>query len=558
MSVKTEPLLAVHGLHVETEAGRILVDSASFEIHAGETLAIVGESGSGKTLSALSLLGLLPKGVRAASGKAVFFGQNILNLSENQLQKVRGKQIGMIFQEPMSALNPVVTIGVQMTEALRVHTELDRRAARNVALRALDLVQLARAKELLGRYPHELSGGMRQRVMIAAAMALEPSLLIADEPTTALDVRVQAQILALLQDLKSRFEMALLLITHDMGVVAEVADQVLVMRHGQVEETGPVLEIFGAPQAAYTRALLAAVPSGTGKFADKVEPMGPPVLKIENLRKSFGTGGLFGSGTRLILSDVTLSIAIGETLALVGESGSGKSTLGRAVVRLLDVDSGSILVDGEDIAAARSGRLRLLRRKVQILFQDPYASLDPRMSVIEAIAEPLVIHGIMTARMARGRALDMLQEVGLAAELAHRYPHQLSGGQRQRVALARALVVEPRLLIADEPTSALDVSVQAQILQLMTALQRRLGLAYLFITHDLAAVRGIAHRVAVMREGRIVEIGPTCDVLDAPRHPYTRALIDAVPIADPARARHRRGGCEIAETSIDTLESRVS
>ncbi len=377
MSVKTEPLLAVHGLHVETEAGRILVDSASFEIHAGETLAIVGESGSGKTLSALSLLGLLPKGVRAASGKAVFFGQNLLNLSENQLQKVRGKQIGMIFQEPMSALNPVVTIGVQMTEALRVHTELDRRAARNVALRALDLVQLARAQELLGRYPHELSGGMRQRVMIAAAMALEPSLLIADEPTTALDVRVQAQILALLQDLKSRFEMTLLLITHDMGVVAEVADQVLVMRHGQVEETGPVLEIFGAPQAAYTRALLAAVPSGTGKFADKVEPMGPPVLKIENLRKSFGTGGLFGSGTRLVLSDVTLSIAIGETLALVGESGSGKSTLGRAVVRLLDVDSGSILVDGEDIAAARSGRLRLLRRKVQILFQDPYASLDP-------------------------------------------------------------------------------------------------------------------------------------------------------------------------------------
>jgi ABC-type microcin C transport system duplicated ATPase subunit YejF len=536
----SEPLLAVHGLRLETEAGRILVKDTSFELRAGQTLAMVGESGSGKTLSALSLLGLLPKGVRRAGGKAIFLAQDLVSLSESQLQKVRGKQIGMIFQEPMSALNPVVTIGVQMTEALRVHTKIDRAAARHVALRALDLVHLARGPELLGRYPHELSGGMRQRVMIAAAMALEPSLLIADEPTTALDVRVQAQILALLRDLKNQFDMALLLITHDMGVVAEVADQVLVMRHGQVEETGPVDDIFGAPRAAYTRALLAAVPSGTGAFTQAIVSTKPLVLKIHGLHKSFRTGGLLGGDTRLILDDVTLSIAVGETLALVGESGSGKSTLGRAVVRLLDVEGGSILIDGEDIAIARGGQLRLLRRKVQILFQDPYASLDPRMSVIGAIAEPLVIHGLMTSRSARLRALEMVLEVGLTPELAQRYPHQLSGGQRQRVALARALIVEPRLLVADEPTSALDVSVQAQILELMTALQRRLGLSYLFITHDLAVVRGIAHRVAVMREGRIVEIGLTCDVLDAPSHPYTRALVDAVPIADPTRARRRR------------------
>jgi peptide/nickel transport system ATP-binding protein len=533
-------LLSVNGLSVESAFGRTLVDSLSFNVRSGETLAIVGESGSGKTLTALSLIGLLPERIRITDGCAMFEGRDLLRLDHKALEHVRGAAIGMVFQEPMSALNPVVTIGTQMTEALYVHRGYDRRQAIATAVRALDLMQLGRPRTLLGCYPHELSGGMRQRVMIAAAMALEPRLLIADEPTTALDVTVQMQILVLLGEVQAAFGTTILLITHDMGVVAERADRVLVMRHGRAQETGTVEDMFRSPRARYTRELLAAVPRSIAATLAPREQTGTPVLKVENVTKSFASGGLFRRERHVAVNAVSVEIARGETLALVGESGSGKTTLGRAVVRLEEIDSGCILLDGEDVSHASGPVLRALRQKVQIVLQDPLASLDPRMTVGEAIAESLVIQGLMHGRTAKERSRALLEEVGLAATLAGYYPHQLSGGQRQRVAVARAIGVNPRLLVADEPTSSLDVSVQAHVLELMAALQVRLGLSYLFITHDLSVVRRIAHRVAVMRAGRIVECGPASAVLNAPQHEYTRALVGAAPIPDPVLARQRR------------------
>ncbi len=546
MNPAADPLLAVAGLRVESPTGHPLVDGVNFSLRAGKTLAIVGESGSGKTLTALSLVGLLSPGLRVTAGWAGFAGRDLLGLDEEALRRVRGAAIGMVFQEPMSALNPVVTIATQMTEALRVHRGLDRGQAEAAAVRALDLVRLPRPRELLRRYPHELSGGMRQRVMIAAAMALAPPLLIADEPTTALDVTVQAEILTLLEEVKTALGTALLLITHDMGVVAEIADDVLVLRQGRVEETDDVAAIFRAPRAAYTRALLAAVPRAEAAVprAEAACPAArrtaPAVLALETVTKSFPAGSLFNRTERKVVDDVSFEIAAGETLALVGESGSGKSTIGRAVVGLVTVDRGRVLLAGKDLARARGAALRAMRQTAQIVFQDPYASLDPRMTVGEAIAEPLIIQGLARGRAARERSRALLEEVGLAAALAARYPHELSGGQRQRVAIARAIGVGPQLLVADEPTSALDVSVQARVLELVAALQERLCLAILFITHDLAVVRRIAHRVAVMRAGRILELGPARSLLGAPQHPYTRALIDAAPIPDPVQARQRR------------------
>ena len=478
----------------------------------------------------------------------------MFGLDEEALRRLRGAAIGMVFQEPMSALNPVVTIGTQMTEALRVHRGLDRPQAEAAALRALDLVRLPRARELLRRYPHELSGGMRQRVMIAAATALAPPLLIADEPTTALDVTVQAEILTLLDEVKAALGTALLLITHDMGVVAEIADRVLVLRHGQVEETGDVGTIFRAPRAIYTRALLAAVPRTEAVCHAGAAAPAPPVLVLENITKSFPLGGPFTRAARKAVDGVSLEIAAGETLALVGESGSGKSTVGRAVVGLITVDGGRVLLAGKDLARARGATRRAMRRKAQIVFQDPFASLDPRMSVGEAIAEPLIIQALARGRAARERSRLLLEEVGLPAAFAARYPHELSGGQRQRVAIARAIGVGPLLLVADEPTSALDVSVQARVLELLAELQERLRLAILFITHDLAVVRCVAHRIAVMREGRILELGPARSLLGAPQHPYTQTLIDAAPIPDPARARQRRRAKE-AETTTATCRA---
>ena len=554
MSLAADPLLAVAGLRVESPAGLPLVEGVGFRLRAGETLAIVGKSGSGKTLTALSLVGLLPRGLRRAAGQARFQGRDVFGLDEEALRRLRGAAIGMVFQEPMSALNPVVTIGTQMTEALRVHRGLDRPQAEAAALRALDLVRLPRARELLRRYPHELSGGMRQRVMIAAATALAPPLLIADEPTTALDVTVQAEILTLLDEVKAALGTALLLITHDMGVVAEIADRVLVLRHGQVEETGDVGTIFRAPRAIYTRALLAAVPRTEAVCHAGAAAPAPPVLVLENITKSFPLGGPFTRAARKAVDGVSLEIAAGETLALVGESGSGKSTVGRAVVGLITVDGGRVLLAGKDLARARGATRRAMRRKAQIVFQDPFASLDPRMSVGEAIAEPLIIQALARGRAARERSRLLLEEVGLPAAFAARYPHELSGGQRQRVAIARAIGVGPLLLVADEPTSALDVSVQARVLELLAELQERLRLAILFITHDLAVVRCVAHRIAVMREGRILELGPARSLLGAPQHPYTQTLIDAAPIPDPARARQRRRAKE-AETTTATCRA---
>ena len=553
------PLLALDGLSIAGGHGQILVEDVGFAINPGETLAVVGESGSGKTLTALSLLGLLPERLRVTGGAARFGGQDLLRLDESALQHVRGAAIGMVFQEPMSALNPVVTIGTQMTEALRIHRGLGRAAAAAAAIRALDLVHLRDPAGLMRRYPHQLSGGMRQRVMIAGAMVLEPALLIADEPTTALDVTVQMQILRLLAEMKARFGTAILLITHDMGVVAECADRVVVLRQGRMQETGPVGAIFHAPRAAYTRTLLAAVPrsdAGTTPPAVRSAAAGaagtgtPPVLAIERVSRSFRAGGLFRRQHHVAVDGVSLAIAAGETLALVGESGSGKTTLGRAVLGLEEIDAGRILLDGTDLRTTRGAARQALRRHVQIVFQDPYASLDPRMKVGDAIAEPLTLLGLLRGAAARARARALLQEVGLPADFADRYPHQLSGGQRQRVAIARAIGIGPRLLVADEPTSSLDVSVQAHVLDLMATLQARLGLACLFISHDLAIVRRVAHRVAVMRAGRVVETGPVDAVLDRPQDPYTRALIAAVPVPDPNRARCRAGGL-VAPTGID-------
>ncbi|MEE3650139.1 MULTISPECIES: glutathione ABC transporter ATP-binding protein GsiA [unclassified Brenneria] len=546
------------------------VRDLTFSVDRGETLAIVGESGSGKSVTSLALMRLIEQdGGVIPQGNMVFRRRNgqVLDLTtarQSLMRKLRGADLAMIFQEPMTSLNPVFSVGEQIAESIRLHQGMDHRAARREALRMLDLVRIPEARNVLDRYPHQLSGGMRQRVMIAMALSCKPSLLIADEPTTALDVTIQAQILQLIRVLQREMAMAVIFITHDMGVVAEVADRVLVMYRGENVETASVTDIFRAPRHRYTKALLAAVPKlGSmrgqplpAKFpllnqdAQPAADSAPqntipahtaPILQVSDLVTRFPIrSGILNRITRQVhaVEKVSFDLYPGETLSLVGESGCGKSTTGRALLRLVASQSGTITFNGQRIDRLSGPALQHLRREIQFIFQDPYASLDPRLTVGFSIMEPLLVHGVGNRRQAEERVAWLLARVGLEPEHARRYPHEFSGGQRQRICIARALALNPKVVIADEAVSALDVSIQAQIVNLMLELQREFGIAFLFISHDMAVVERISHRVAVMYMGQIVEIGPRSAVFEHPRHPYTRKLMAAVPVADPSR-RHR-------------------
>jgi peptide/nickel transport system ATP-binding protein len=537
------PVLSVRGLTVAVRSGggeRPLVEGLSFDLARGETLAIAGESGSGKSITSLAVMGLLPPpAVRAVAGQILLEGRDLLALPEAALRRIRGDRIAMIFQEPMTSLNPVMSIGAQLVEAICAHEALPWREARARAVAALQSVRISQPERRMRQFPHELSGGMRQRVMIAMALALRPDVLICDEPTTALDVTVQREVLDLLRDLQRETGTALILITHDMGVVAEMATRVIVMRAGRMVEQGPVRRIFGAPQAEYTRELLAAVPRmGRGEGAPLPVKKAPPVARLVDAQVRFDIrGGLLQRVTHRVhaVEHVGFDILPGETFALVGESGCGKSTIARALVGLVPVE-GHVEVAGKALKGLTAEGRRALCRDVQMVFQDPMAALDPRMRVGDLVAEPLVIHGIGTGEERRAQVAELFRRVGLPDEAAERYPHEFSGGQRQRICIARALALRPKLIICDESVSALDVSVQARVLALLEALKHEFGIAYLFISHDMAVVENIADRVAVMYLGQIVETGTRAQVFGDPRHPYTRRLIEAVPVADPAHA----------------------
>ncbi|AMG88776.1 dipeptide ABC transporter ATP-binding protein [Bordetella bronchiseptica] len=571
-------VVQVDGLSVRFNTpGRVVqaVNDVSFHVDRGETLAIVGESGSGKSVTSLALMRLVEYGggrLSATDMRLRRRGGDVLDLAradERTLQRVRGADVAMIFQEPMTSLNPSFTAGNQIAEALQLHQGLDAAGARAEALRMLERVRIPEARAILDRYPHQLSGGMRQRVMIAMALSCKPQLLIADEPTTALDVTIQAQILQLIRQLQEEMDMGVIFITHDMGVVAEVADRVLVMYRGDKVEEGGCDGVFAAPRHAYTRALLSAVPrlgamQGTDQPApfpllqvdqqalapapqagaaevDTVRRDGGPVLKVRGLVTRFDiAGGIFGRIDKRVhaVEQVSFELFPGETLALVGESGCGKTTTGRSLLQLVKSQGGSIEFDGRDIGVLRGAAMQSLRRHIQFIFQDPFASLNPRMTVGDSIMEPLLVHRTASGRAARERVRWLMDKCGLLPEMTDRYPHEFSGGQRQRICIARALALNPKVVIADESVSALDVSIQAQIVNLLLDLQRELGVSYLFISHDMAVVERVSHRVAVMYLGQIVEIGPRRAIFENPQHPYTRKLMAAVPIADPRR-RHR-------------------
>ena len=525
-------LLSVSSLDVTfaVPAGTVeAVKGVSFELEKGETLALVGESGSGKSVTALSILQLLPYPMasHSATSSIRFEGTELVGARESVMQDIRGNRIAIVFQEPMTSLNPLHTIEKQITETLYLHKRLTRAAARARVIELLRLVGLPEAEKRLDAYPHQLSGGQRQRVMIAMALANEPDILIADEPTTALDVTIQAQILQLLKDLRARFGMALLLITHDLGIVRKMADKLCVMTKGMVVEAGPAETVFTAPQHPYTRHLLAAEPKGRPIAGD---PAAPVLVAAEALKVWFPIkSGLFRRTTGHVkaVDGVDLGLRRGETLGVVGESGSGKTTLGLALLRLI-ASTGAIRYDGKTLDGIGERQMRPLRREMQIMFQDPFSSLSPRLSVAEIVEEGLKVHRIGATAVERRSLIDAaLREVGLDPEAADRYPHEFSGGQRQRVAVARALVLKPRFVVLDEPTSALDMSVQAQVVDLLRDLQQRHGLSYLFISHDLRVVRALAHHVLVMKDGRIVEAGPAEELFSRPKHPYTRALMAA-------------------------------
>jgi len=547
-------VLSVNGLSVAIN-NRYVIDDLSFTIRPGETFALVGESGSGKSMTALALMGLLPQGAQVTAGQIMLCGQDLTVLPPRDLIPLRGARIGMIFQEPMTSLNPVLTIGRQMTEAIEVHLGLGRAAARKLAADMLGRVDLSDPMARLGQYPHELSGGMRQRVMIGMTMVLKPALLIADEPTTALDVTVQAQILNLMRALEREMVTSLLLITHNMGVVAEIADRVAVMQHGSIVESDAVSPLFAQPAQPYTRALLAAVPRLDAPLrSDAPTSRGSPVLELRGISRSFGRPGFLRRGlAHAALTDVSVDLHRSETLALVGESGSGKSTLGRIATRL-DLDhAGQVFIDRQDVTRLRGRALRLQRAKVQIVFQDPFASLDPRFTARATLSEPLALHRGLSGAAKRAEAAQLMERVGLPEAMLDRLPHELSGGQRQRIAIARALAANPQVIVADEPTSAIDVSVQARIIELLIDIQKDTGLALLFVTHDLGLVRLIAHRVAVLRGGRILELGSAAQVLDTPQHPYTQSLLAAAPIPDPAWRDRPRVSASLSGGSKEEL-----
>jgi len=541
-------LLSVSDLTVtfENDAGTLTaVNGLSFDVAPGQCVAIVGESGSGKSVTAMSILGLtrfsggtVAKGAirfRRRDGTAV----DLATARGNMLRDIRGNEIAMIFQEPMTALNPVYPIGEQIAEAIRTHRRLDRAAADAEALALIEKVRIPEPARRFHQFPHELSGGMRQRVVIAMALACSPSLLIADEPTTALDVTIQAQILHLVRSIAAESGMAMLFITHDMGVVAEIADEVVVMRHGRKIEQAEVNRFFSAPAEPYSQALLAAVPR-LGTAGDVAVPDNGKLLEVSGLTTYFPVRkGILSRHVANVhaVENVSFSLVKGETLALVGESGCGKSTTGRSVLRLVHPKAGSVRMEGQDILGLDETRLRRHRRDMQIIFQDPYAALDPRLTAYEQIADPLIIHGIDKGSALRDRVVQLVRRVGLGEEHLERFPHEFSGGQRQRLCIARALALSPKLIVADEAVSALDVSIQKQVVDLMQELQDELGISYLFISHDMGVVERMSHRVAVMYMGQIVEIGPRAAVFGSPRHAYTRALLSAVPVADPGRRR---------------------
>lgn len=569
-AARKAPILEVRGLgvdfFVEGEWYPAAVDM-DYDVRPGEVLGIVGESGSGKTQSSMSLIGLLPQNGRAR-GSAKLAGRELVGLTHKQLSHVRGKEVSVIFQEPMTALNPVYTVGFQIIETLRTHFDMGPHAARERAIELLRLVDIPEPERSVDKYPHQLSGGQRQRAMIAQALACDPKLLIADEPTTALDVTVQAEILKLMRDLRSRIDSGIILITHDMGVVADLADRVLVMKDGRIVESGTADEIFNRPQHPYTQQLLAAVPhlgatvGGDAALAEAPEapeateapeaattqprtaPAEPTtegeVLALDARDLVIEYPGRGRIPAFRAVDGITMNIRRGEVVGLVGESGSGKTTVGRAVVGLLPVTEGSLRIGGHEMVGIGADELRALRKDVSIVFQDPGSSLNPRLPIGQSIGEPLLLR-----RMARGAELnkrveDLLDQVHLSRSMRNRYPHELSGGQRQRVGIARALALSPKLLVADEPTSALDVSVQAKVLDLFQELQREHGFACLFISHDLAVVEILSSRIAVMHNGKLAEQGPRDQILRQPQDPYTQRLLAAVPVPNPAEQKLRR------------------
>ncbi|MBN7373166.1 ABC transporter ATP-binding protein [Mycobacteroides abscessus] len=533
-------MVDITGLTVDFEVDKQWVPAVkgvSLSVAKGEVLAIVGESGSGKSTTAMAIPALLPPSARVR-GSVKLNGAELLGATNDELRAVRGKDVAVIFQEPMTALNPVYTIGWQIAEAVCAHKKMSRRQARDRAVELLDLVDMPEPAKRVKHYPHQLSGGQRQRAMIAQALALDPGLLIADEPTTALDVTVQAEILDLMRDLRHRIDAGIILITHDMGVVADMADRIMVMKDGEVVEQGDAEGIFHRAQQPYTRQLLASVPHLGATLHGRDESNPPPTdlaLSVEHAVIEYpGKSGSFRA-----VDDVSFTIGRGEVVGLVGESGSGKSTIGRAAVGLLRVASGTICVAGQDISTANRKQLRDIRSKVGVVFQDPGSSLNPRWPIGQSIAEPLTLHTDMDRTQREGRVKTLLEQVQLPAAMRNRFPHQLSGGQRQRVGIARALALEPTLLIADEPTSALDVSVQATVLDLFAELQREHGFACLFISHDLAVVELVASRIAVLNRGRLAEFGSDTQVLTAPKDDYTKRLLAAVPVPDPEQQRIR-------------------
>ncbi|MFL4472437.1 ABC transporter ATP-binding protein [Paeniglutamicibacter sp. MACA_103] len=547
-----EPILEIRELSVQFQKAKKwlpLTHNIDLKIHAGETLALVGESGSGKSVTAMSILNLLPKNVRR-TGQILFEGTDLVSASETSMRKVRGSAIATIFQEPMTALNPVYTIGRQLQEAVQSHRTITTGDARDLALELLQKVQMPNPEQKLKHYPHQLSGGQRQRAMIAMAISSEPRLLIADEPTTALDVTVQAEILDLLVDLQQRMGMGILMITHDMGVVADVAHRVAVMQNGRLVEEAPATELFTHPTEQYTRELLNAVPY-LGRNQQDSKPTLPPTLTARNLvttndvlkfdRVSIEYPGSFRRKGFRAVSDISFSVAPGEIVGLVGESGSGKSTIGRAVVGLMDAAEGEITFNGETLKSMKGADARQFRRQVSMVFQDPASSLNPRATIGDSITAPLLwTRSETNGRRLKQRAREMLELVQIPSDWIDRYPHELSGGQRQRVSIARAIATDPLLMVADEPTSALDVSVQAKVLELFLELQRRIGFSCLFISHDLSVIEQLSNKVVVLRNGKIVEAGSTRDVLNNPREDYTQKLIAAAPVPDPEIQQVRR------------------
>lgn len=569
MRVLDQPIAQIKGLRVEfqTKDGPVVgVEDVSFDINSGETVCVVGESGSGKSVSSLSLMRLVEFGGGEITGGQLLFDRkegdelDLASADQDLMRHIRGNEIGMIFQEPMTALNPVFTVGRQLTEGLRLHMGMNAAAAEARALELMRQVRIPEPERRLEQYPHELSGGMRQRVVIAMALACEPRLLIADEPTTALDVTIQAEILALIDRLKRETGTAVMFITHDMAVVAQMADRVVVMFRGNKVEEGPVEQIFESPQHDYTKALLAAVPK-LGEMRGKLAPEPMTLLGVENqviepilgtdqvlLRvKSLTTrfpvkGGFFRRTVANVhaVEDLSFTLNKGQTLSLVGESGCGKSTAGRSILRLVEPMSGEIELDGLNVVGLDPSGLRAARLDMQMIFQDPFASLNPQMQLSDQVAEPMRNYGTASGSELQDRVAMLFDRVHLPRSFMRRYPHEMSGGQRQRIAIARALALNPKLIIADEAVSALDVSVQAQVLNLMMELQSELGLSYLFISHDMAVVERVSHNVGVMYLGRIVEMGPRAQVFENPQHAYTQALMKAVPIADPRLRKSER------------------